>query len=232
MCSTHKISLLALVFVFFLMPGCLRRQSAQVELLSQETKGTPEEPAKQRSPEELLKEAQSLEKDPRLDEVMHRFQKGIRLLETGKTEQAGTVFESLKKDHPGVSVFHLNLGVVYKRLGRLEDALKAYQEAIAILGQNPGDGHAEAYYNLGIVLREQGNFKAAEEAYRDAIVLEPDFKDAHFNLAVLYDLYLNDPAKAIHHYQKQIDLTGGGNEEIQIWIAALQKRLETTGSTP
>ncbi|MFZ5876346.1 MAG: tetratricopeptide repeat protein [Nitrospirota bacterium] len=163
----------------------------------------------------------------KLDQVLLRFQKGTSLIENGRLKEARAAFESLRTSYPHVSVFHNNLGVVYKRLGLLQDAVAAYQQAIKIQPQYP-----EAYYNLGLALREQGEFRQAEDAYRRALSAAPDFRDADFNLAVLYDLYLNEPDKAIEHYQTYLAAGGEGQEEVAIWIAALQKRVERAKETP
>jgi tetratricopeptide (TPR) repeat protein len=174
-------------------------------------------PAVARADESRMAEAKTL------DEVLLLFQKGTTLVENRKLKEARTVFERLRTDYPHVSVFHNNLGVVYKRLGLLPDAVAAYQQAIKIQPRYP-----EAYYNLGLALREQGEFRRAEDAYRRAIDAAPDFRDANYNLAVLYDLYLNEPEKAIRHYETYLASGGEGRDEVTIWIAALQKRVERT----
>jgi tetratricopeptide (TPR) repeat protein len=163
----------------------------------------------------------------KLDQVLLRFQKGTSLVENGKLKEAKTVFENLRSNYPHVSVFHNNLGVVYKRLGLLPEAVTAYQQAIKIQPQYP-----EAYYNLALALREQGEFRQAEDAYHRALVADPDFRDANYNLAVLYDLYLNEPEKAIKHYETYLASGGEGRDEVTIWIAALQKRVEHPKETP
>jgi tetratricopeptide (TPR) repeat protein len=174
-----------------------------------------------RSEESRAAEAQ------KLDQVLLRFQKGTSLIENGKLKEARAAFESLRTSYPHVSVFHNNLGVVYKRLGLLPEAVAAYQQAIKIQPEYP-----EAYYNLGLALREQGEFRRAEDAYRRALSAAPNFRDAEFNLAVLYDLYLNEPNKAIEHYQTYLASGGEGQEEVAIWIAALQKRADRAKEAP
>jgi tetratricopeptide (TPR) repeat protein len=174
-----------------------------------------------RSDESRAAEAQ------KLDQVLLRFQKGTSLIENGRLKEARAAFESLRSSYPHVSVFHNNLGVVYKRLGLLPEAVAAYQQAIKIQPHYP-----EAFYNLGLALREQGEFRQAEDAYRRALSAAPDFRDADYNLAVLYDLYLDEPDKAIAHYQTYLASGGEGQEEVAIWIAALQKRVERAKETP
>jgi len=164
--------------------------------------------------------------DSELDRVLHQFQKGIGLLERGKAGEARSIFEGLRHRYPEVSVIHNNLGVTYKRLGRLEEAAQSYQKAIDL----QGGGYTEAHYNLAIVFREQGAFRKAEAVYKKVISLNPEFQDAHYNLAVLFDLYLNDPAEALRHYRKYMELAAGDHEKIELWIAALQKRLPESGS--
>ena len=243
----QKSSLILLLFMAWGMSACVKnkrlpQQTDAVQKQIQAPKAQRGEAAdkKERTQAETPRSeipapeisARDLPKDPRLDAVMHQFQKGIRFLEQDKTQKAKTLFETLRDDYPGVSVFYLNLGVAYKRLGRLEEAMHAYRQAISIAERSPGGGYAEAYYNLGIVLREQGRFKDAEAAYLRAIAVDPDFQDAYFNLAVLYDLYLNEPVKAIRHYRKHMRLKAGPDEEIGIWIAALEKRIKAKEGQP
>jgi len=161
------------------------------------------------------------------DPTVVQFRKGVQLLEKGQTQEARSVFEKLRDDHPRIGIFHADLGVTYKRLGLLPEAIASYQRALEI-----DRGDAAIYYNMGIALRESGEFRKAEQAYKTALVIYPDFTDAHYNLAVLYDLYLNEPDEAIAHYRRFLDLGGGNSDEIQIWIAALQKRTDPAGAAP
>ncbi len=76
-------------------------------------------------------------------------------------------------------------GFVWKALGLTlrisgKDCLHALQMAANLL---PGD--AEVHNNLGSVLRERGQPGAAETSYRRALLVEPNFAEAHINLALL-----------------------------------------------
>jgi tetratricopeptide (TPR) repeat protein len=168
-----------------------------------------------------------LSPNSQLDATLVQFKKGVQLLENGRTEEARLLFEGLRDIYPRMSIFHVNLGVTYKRLGLLPEAISSYQRALEI-----ERGDAEIHYNLAIALREQGEFRKSEEAYKTALAISPDFMDAHYNLAVLYDLYLNEPAEAIRHYQRFLELGGGDPKEIQIWITALQKRMDESRRSP
>jgi len=161
------------------------------------------------------------------DGALLQFKKGVQLLENGQNEEARLLFERLRNAYPKMGIVYMNLGVTYKRLGLLPEAISSYQRALEI-----ERGDAEVYYNMAIALREQGEFRKAEAAYKTALVISPDFVDAHYNLAVLYDLYLNDPDDAIRHYQRFLELGGGDSKEIQIWISALQKRIDETRRSP
>jgi tetratricopeptide (TPR) repeat protein len=164
---------------------------------------------------------------PEPDGALLQFKRGVQLLENGKNEEARLLFERLRNAYPKMGMVYMNLGVTYKRLGLLPEAISSYQRALEI-----ERGDAEVYYNLAIALREQGEFRKAEAAYKTALVISPDFIDAHYNLAVLYDLYLNDPDEAIRHYQRFLELGGGDSKEIQIWISALQKRIDDSRRSP
>lgn len=221
-----KKAALGLLLLVVLTSGCMKAKQLPGPLT--ET-GPLEEESQERQDQESKKDVsdgrksrQKADKDLDMDALIRRFQKAIRSLQQGKIEKAQTLFEALRDQYPAVSVFHHNLGIVYKRSGQIDAAIKAYEQA---LGLNPDGGSPSTYYNLAIAYREKGAFKKAENAYRVAIALAPDFEDAHFNLAVLYDLYLDDPEKALEHYQQQIELSDETNKEIEIWMSALKKRL-------
>jgi Flp pilus assembly protein TadD len=163
----------------------------------------------------------------RLQEILGPFQSGIELLERGNPQGAADLFASLVLRYPDVAVFHINLGVAYKRLDRRDEAIASYRKAIQLDGGLP-----EAHYNLAILYREQGEFATAEESYRESLRLDPSFREAYYNLAILYDLYLNRPETALECYRKYLELGGDRPEEIRIWMAALEKRLDPREDRP
>lgn len=66
-----------------------------------------------------------------------------------------------------------------------------------------GGGRADAWTLDGVVLRRLGRLEEAAKAYRTAIAMDPEFADAHYNLANL----LRDqgqPREAAHHYRVAI----------------------------
>ena len=72
-----------------------------------------------------------------------------------------------------------NLANALTRLGRMEEALTAAQEAADL-----DPGLAAAQSNLGVALRALGRREAAAEHFRRAVQLEPRNAEAHANLGV------------------------------------------------
>ena len=75
---------------------------------------------------------------------------------------------------------YLNLGIVLRQEGELEEAIASYRKAIEVKPD-----FAEAYLNLGVVLKEEGEVEEAIANFRKAIEVKPDFADAHKELATL-----------------------------------------------
>lgn len=73
-----------------------------------------------------------------------------------------------------------DLGVLYEREGRLEEAAWAYQHAI---WRDPR--YAQGYVNLGNVLRQQGKPEEASLRYRQAMAADPGCFEAANNFADL-----------------------------------------------
>jgi hypothetical protein len=86
--------------------------------------------------------------------------------------------EALRID-PGVAEAHNARGTILQQLGRVREAKKAHERAIALRPD-----FAEALNNLGVLLRKDGETAAALRRYAQAIEIKPDYADAHWNRAV------------------------------------------------
>ena len=71
-----------------------------------------------------------------------------------------------------------NCGLVYQRVGQLDDALACYQEAARIAPDNP-----KSWCNLSTVWYETGNYAEAEKAARESLIRKSDYARAWDNLA-------------------------------------------------
>jgi len=72
-------------------------------------------------------------------------------LNEGDYEGAVELISSALRLNNRVPVFHNNLGVALKQLGRLDDAAAAYRKALKLF-----PNYAESHNNLGFVYQEQG----------------------------------------------------------------------------
>lgn len=109
-------------------------------------------------------------------------------------------FQKVTRHDPTRASAFINLGAVYNKLEKLDEAVKVLRKGIKF-----DVNRAEGYYNLGLVYRRQGNNELAIQAYREAAKINPRMTDAHYNLANLY-LERQDYNLALVHYQKAVEL--------------------------
>src|SRR5258708_38214695 len=109
----------------------------------------------------------------------------------------------------------LRLGVVYFDQEKLDYALAALAQAVVL---EPKD--ARAHHYLGVTLGKKGWYLGAEDEMRKAIELQPDYPEAHFNLAVFY-LQRNPPAVELarRHYQKALNLGAAPDAQVEKSLA-------------
>lgn len=117
----------------------------------------------------------------------------------------------------------------YILLGKIaehqDDSALAYQHYSQALISN--DQNVNAYLLKARVERQLGLYNLAQNTYAQALTLWPDFPEAHHNLAIHYDLYLNQPEQAIAHFQAYQFLRSEQQKtdaNIDRWLAELSQR--------
>lgn len=103
--------------------------------------------------------------------------------------------------HPGALI---GAGNGAYATGRLPEAKTYYERATRVAGDHP-----HPWYNLANVLDDQGHVDAAAAAYRTALARDPDFADAHFNLALLWEKH-GQRGRAEPHWARVVDLEPDG----------------------
>jgi tetratricopeptide (TPR) repeat protein/ADP-heptose:LPS heptosyltransferase len=85
--------------------------------------------------------------------------------------------QTLIKQYPDAFMIWNILGAASKGLGKLEEALKAFQKATVL---NPT--HAESYNNLGSTFQDLGMLDEAIVAHKTSLSLKNDFAECYYNL--------------------------------------------------
>ncbi len=157
---------------------------------------------------------------PALDEVSRRdFDRAVVLLKEQDYGRAADLLEKVVERSPGVTAAHIDIAIAYQRLGRTEPAEKHLQAALTLF-----PGHPVACNEYGLLYRKTGRFAEARAMYEKAIERFPEFSPAHRNLGIVCDLYLNDPACALAHYEIY-SKARPDDAQVTVWIADLRARL-------
>jgi tetratricopeptide (TPR) repeat protein len=144
------------------------------------------------------------------------FQRGLELEETGApVERAVEAYQKVLELNPSAAGALVNLGTIYYRQRRFDEAEKYYVRAIEADPLYP-----LAQFNLGNLFDEQGRWKEAHDHYKRALALNPQYGDAHFNLALLCER-LNDPLRAVHHWKVYLKIDPSGQ-----WAEIARRQLE------
>jgi tetratricopeptide (TPR) repeat protein len=151
-------------------------------------------------------------------EFQRAYAEALKLMREQRYEQASARFAALASSHPEFAGPHMNLGLAYLHLDRNEDAERALVEAAA---RNPDNIAAQNL--LGVVYRAEGRFEEARGAYRRALALDGEYADAHLNLGILLDLYLQQPEEALRHYERYREIRPDDAARVEPWITDLRR---------
>jgi len=132
------------------------------------------------------------------------LERGIQLEQVGRLDDAVAETEEALRLNPELVKAHINLLILYGRMGNREKAEEHYQAAVKL---NPTQ-FPDAYYNYGIVLTEEGKLDEAEQVFRKALAIDPSYHAAHNNLGTLFEREGKLP-EAAAEYRKALESNPG-----------------------
>jgi Flp pilus assembly protein TadD len=157
---------------------------------------------------------------PQMDEASRRgFQRAVAMLNDQEYGQAINLLEKVIEQSPGVTAPYINIAIAYKHIGKLEQAEEHLKAALRLVPEHP-----VACNEYGLLYRKTGRFAEARAIYEKAIARFPDYYPVHRNIGILCDLYLNDLACALEHYEIYSEARPE-DKQVQLWIANLRARL-------
>jgi len=171
------------------------------------------------------KQTDPAEKQKRLDLAVNAYQKALEL------KQALTNDKDPNRAKT-IAAYYNNLAEAYSRAGKIDDAIKTYQQAAQA---DPGSA-AQYYFNMGAVLTNAGQADKAIDAFDKCIAADPTKAEAYYQKGVNLlgkatlqgDKMVAAPGTA-EAFQKYLELqpTGGHSEEAKAMLASIGAPVET-----
>lgn len=155
------------------------------------------------------------------DSERSRYKKAITLLNRNKLDEAKEIFLEFKSERPELAGPHANLAVIALKNNEPEKALELVKLALTKNPKLP-----QALNLLAYLEQISGEIKSAEKHYKEAIENKDDYAIAHYNIALLYDVYLQDVESAIPHYERYLKLINNKDKNTADWIEQLKRSRE------
>jgi len=134
--------------------------------------------------------------------------------------RAGKILSSLAKEESSVAEIWMNLALAQFHNSEIEAAKNSLNMTFKLLPEAP-----QAHNLAGLIAVQEGKFDQAKEHYLSALKIDGKYANAHFNLALLLDVYLQDVRAAIDHYEKYL-AAAPDDEQTSDWTKHLRYSLE------
>lgn len=151
------------------------------------------------------------------DNDREKFKAGLGAMDSNDFTTAERIFSELIEKQPYMAGPYCNNALIFLKKLDYQKSLDTINQAITL-----NNGIAQAYNIRAQALVATGKIKEAESDYLKAIELDPAYTYAHYNLALLYDIYYQDIGKAIQHYEKYLSLLEQPDKATKDWIAHLK----------
>ena len=146
-----------------------------------------------------------------------KYNKGLIALNNNENSKAERIFNEFLEDKPELAGPYSNLALIQFKKKNYEQSLELVNKALL---HNPEQ--AQAYQLRGQIFVTKRKIHDAKKDYVKAIELKPDYINAHYNLALLYDIYLQEIALAIKHYETYLSLIKKPDEATREWVNHLK----------
>ncbi len=139
-------------------------------------------------------------RDPRaMTRLFRDWEMASAALSENRPEQAAQLGERLVHDDPPNRVFRSTLAHAYRRLGKMDRAIRLYREAVALAPNDP-----DAWYDLAAALQESGNAAEAAVVIDEALKHDPNRAEGHNMRGVA--VAASNPSAALDEFRKTIAL--------------------------
>jgi len=151
-----------------------------------------------------------------------RYQMAIDKLSQNKLNEAEQLLAALLLEVPRLAGASVNLGLIAQQREDQSSAETYFEQA---LEANPYQ--TQALIATAQIYQDNGEFRLAEANLKRALEKKPDNALAHYNLGVLYELYLREYGLAVQHYGRYVELAKGGEdiETVKRWMKLLERKL-------
>ena len=143
-----------------------------------------------------LEPATAQDQPPKLQPPNTHYQTALADLRGGNTDKANLEVKLALQENPLDAASHFLFGCLLERKGEHDQAIVAYQRAVAIDSTNP-----DALYNLGTMLLWRGEAVPASLPLESAVSIRPDHVPSYNNLAKAYFL-AGLPELAVASYEE------------------------------
>ena len=143
-----------------------------------------------------LEPATAQDQLPKLQLPNTHYQIALADLKGGNTDKATLEVKLALQENPLDAASHFLFGSLLERKGEHDQAIVAYQRAVAIDSTNP-----DALYNLGTMLLWRGEVVPASLPLESAVAIRPDHVPSYNNLAKAYFL-AGLPELAVASYEE------------------------------
>lgn len=149
------------------------------------------------------------------------YRRAITELNNNELDKAEISFLEMVKLQPDLAGPWANLALLYIMQKKYDKAEKHIQEAL-----NRNTKMAQALNMAGYLAEKKNQINKARNFYEQAISSKPDYAIAHYNLALVHDVYLQNLAKAVEHYERYLSLIKHEDIKTREWVQELKRNLD------
>jgi len=148
------------------------------------------------------------------------YQKAVGLMKAKSFDEAHTIFTNLTTVYPNLAGAYVNLAFIYRAKSDENEAELYINKALEI---NPNN--IDALIQIAASSQKKGEFKEVERYLLTAEAVDSSNDIVQYNLAVLYELYLQQYDDAINHYENYIALSSNDDKEtVKRWVKLLERK--------
>ncbi len=157
-------------------------------------------------------------------EELKKYKTALYAMRDNNMQTAKELLTEIVSEYPNLSGPKANLGLVYFKEKNSKKAQELLTEAIRLNNRN-----AYAHNTLASIQLQQGDFINAEKHFLLALKFKPDYAKAHFNIALLYDVFFHKISESISHYKSYLSLIskkGMTDQKTVDWVKHLENSLK------